>query len=444
MADFFYDNQIRKYMIQFARIFSNWYVTNGKDPLGNDIVYRVPIMYGDASRQSATIINNNSTNNIASAPLITYYVSGLEYEQSRLQDPTYIDKINIRQRKEDEQGNLTTLPGQAFTVERVMPAPYKLRMTVDFWTTNYEQKLQLVEQIGAIFNPSLELQSTDNYVDWASLTTVFQDGLNFSSRSIPQGSNSSIDIMSWKFSIPIWISMPARLRKLGVIQKIILSVHQKDIIGDIRDDDLLLGTRLKVTPFDYQALLTGNRIELLPSNTAPVLINGEVPTELPSDLSWSAFLESYGHYRAGLSQIWFKREENPYEISGTITVDPNDARFLIYSVDPDSLPANTLSNFDLKIDPFTVNEPDITKKYLILDYIGPNADVWGELTANRNDIIEYSGGAWRVYFDSEMANADQFAVSNYDSKQYRYDIKTHEWGFSYEGYYDGGDFSVVL
>jgi len=78
MAQFFYDNQIRRFLVQFAKIFSDWYVTKGKDPNGNDILVRVPIMYGDSSRQASTIIANNSASNLPSAPLITYYISGLE------------------------------------------------------------------------------------------------------------------------------------------------------------------------------------------------------------------------------------------------------------------------------------------------------------------------------------------------------------------------------
>ena len=62
MAQFFYDNQVRRFLIQFAKIFSTWQVTKGKDPAGNDILVRVPVMYGDSSRQAATIIANNSTN----------------------------------------------------------------------------------------------------------------------------------------------------------------------------------------------------------------------------------------------------------------------------------------------------------------------------------------------------------------------------------------------
>ena len=101
MAQYFYDNQIRRFLLQFAKIFSNWYVTAGNDPNGNPILVRVPIQYGDASRQASTIIANNSASNLPSAPLITYFINGLEYDQRRTQEPYFVEKQNVRQRDYD-------------------------------------------------------------------------------------------------------------------------------------------------------------------------------------------------------------------------------------------------------------------------------------------------------------------------------------------------------
>jgi hypothetical protein len=335
MATFFYDQQIRRFLLQFAKIFSNWYVTKGKDPAGNDILIRVPIMYGDSSRQASTIIANNSASNLPSAPLITYYITALEYDQRRTQEPFFVDKIQVRQRAYNlETESYETTQGQAFSVERLMPVPYTLRITVDFWTTNYNQKLQLIEQLGTIFNPALDIQSTDNFVDWTSLTVVFQDGLTWSSRSIPQGTNNPIDVMSWKFYMPIWISTSAKLKKMGVINKIIASIYKGTALQDINDEDLLLGTRQKITPYGYKLLLKGNTLQLLPANSAfnPPNTDLNDPPSPNTDLYWTSLLNVYGTYKPGISQIWL---QNPYletEIVGTIVIDPLDDRLLIYSI----------------------------------------------------------------------------------------------------------------
>lgn len=453
MAQFFYDNQIRRFLIQFAKIFSNWYVTKGKDPNGNDILVRVPIMYGDASRQASTIIANNSASNLPTAPMITYYISGLEYNQKWTQDPTFIDKINVRQRayNADSQSYETT-QGQAFTIERLMPVPYTLRITVDFWTTNYNQKLELIEQLGTLFNPALEIQSTDNFVDWTSLSAVFQDGLTFTSRTIPVGTGNPIDVMTWKFYMPIWITTASKLKKMGVIQKIIASIYKGTAYQDVQNEDLLLGTRQKITPYGYKLLLIGNRLQLLPGAVAfnPPNTSLEPDVNPHTDLYWTSLLNVYGKVKPGISQIWL---QNPYmaeDIVGTIVPDPMDDRFLIYDIDPDTLPQNTMSPVNSVINPLMVG-PNAGlpgsiagQRYLIVENIGGDAPTvaWGNLVANANDIIEYNGSEWVVSFNSINATTVEFVTNLTTNLQYRF--AGGAWMKSYEGWYDQGDYSIVI
>jgi hypothetical protein len=458
MAQFFYDNQVRRFLIQFGKIFSNWYVTKGKDPNGNEILVRVPVMYGDSSRQASTIIANNSASNLPSAPLITYYITGLEYDQKRTQDPTFIDKIQVRQRSYNaETQQYETVQGQAFTVERLMPVPYTLRMSVDLWTTNYNQKLELIEQLGTLFNPSLEIQSTDNFIDWTSLSVVYQDGLTFSSRSIPQGTGNPIDVLSWKFYMPIWISNAAKLKKMGVIEKIIASIFSGKALDDIQNDDLLLGTRQKITPYGYKLLLIGNSLQLLPANQDfyPSNEDLDLPPNPNTSLYWSSLLNVYGTIRPGISQIWLQNPFMDTEIVGTIVPDPVDDRLLIYDIDPDTLPQNTLDPVDSVINPLVTGPnaglppAENGMRYLIVDNIGSDGDTtiaWGNVVAYANDIIEYDGsmGEWFVSFDSAQATTVEYVTNLTTSIQYRYVNTEGAWMKSWEGWYGQGDYSIVI
>jgi hypothetical protein len=458
MAQYFYDSQIRRFLIQFAKIFSNWEVTKGKDPAGNPIIVRVPIMYGDSSRQAATILANNSASNLPSAPLITYYISGFEYHQAWTQDPTFVDKINVRQRAyNSETQQYETVQGQAFTIERLMPVPYTLRMTVDFWTTNYNQKLELLEQLGTLFNPALEIQSTDNFIDWTSLSAVFQDGLTFSSRSIPVGSGNPIDVMSWKFYMPIWITTASKIKKMGVVEKIITSIFKGNALQDMQNDDMLLGTRQKITPYGYKILLLGNTLQILPQAVAfyPSNVNLDLPPNPDTDVYWSSVLNVYGAIKPGISQIWL---QNPYmstDIVGTIVPNPNDDRLLIYNIDPDTLPQNTLSPVDGVINPQMTGPnaglpgPINGRRYLLVDNIGaPNESTvaWGNLIAFANDIVEYNAdtGEWFVSFDSTVATPTtlEYVTNLTTNVQYRFVDDT--WMKSFEGWYDQGDYSIVI
>ena len=413
-------------------------------------------MYGDSSRQAANIISNNTASNLPSAPMISYYISGLEYDQKRTQDPTYTDRISVRQRayNSDTQTYETT-QGQAFTVERLMPVPYTLKVTVDFWTTNYNQKLELVEQLGTLFNPALEIQSTDNFIDWTSLSVVYQESLNWSSRTIPQGSGNPIDVLTWKFYMPIWLSTAAKLKKYGVIEKIIASIFKGHALTDIQDDDLLLGTRQKITPYGYKLLLISNALQILPANQDFYPENDDLnlPPNPDTSVYWASVLNVYGTIRPGISQIWL---QNPYmttEIVGTIVPDPNDDRLLIYSIDPDTLPQNTLAPVDSVINPLVsgpnagLPAPVNGRRYLIVESIGHVGDTtigWGDLIASANDIIEYSSalGKWFVSFDSSLLADVQYVTNLTTAVQYRFTEDT--WMKSWEGWYDQGDYSIVI
>ena len=156
----FYDGQIRRYITQLIRLMSNFSYADGKGAL-----VQVPVMYGDITRQVGHIIRDNSENKIPSAPRIGVYVTGMEMDRTRTADATYTGKIHLREREYDSAGKeYLNTQGKNYTVERLMPTPYTLQVSADIWSTNTEQKLQILEQILMLFNPSLEIQTTDNYV----------------------------------------------------------------------------------------------------------------------------------------------------------------------------------------------------------------------------------------------------------------------------------------
>jgi hypothetical protein len=304
----------------------------------------------------------------------------------------------------------------------------------------------------------LEIQSTDSYLDWTSLSVVDLDDTVWSSRTIPQGTENPIDIMSMKFSIPIWISSPAKVKKLGVIEKIIASVFdsQGDAVEAIQNSDLLLGTRQKFTPYMYQVLLISNKLQILKlsavvdePNASPVL-----PDSPPSNEYWPTVMNLYGNFRPGITQI---RLNNPWDettdIIGTVSYDPTDQRFLLFDVDTDTVPQNTLPPIDAVIDPL-LSGPGAGlpvavqgQRYLILNSIG-NFDnpvppvAWGAVVAQANDIIEYDGQDWLVVFDSTTGTNVQYTTNITTGLQYRW--TGSEWVKSYEGLYPGGEWSIVL
>jgi len=460
--NFFYDEQIRRFLLQFTRIFSNFQVEYGRNEEGtNHALIRVPVRYGDASRQAQTIIQQNSASAMPSTPMMTFYISSLDYDRPRMQEPYHVSKINVRQRTYDEAtDSYETTQGNAFTIERLMPVPYKLTLKLDIWTSNTNQKMQLLEQMLVLFNPSLEIQSTDNFIDWTSLSVVELESVQWSGRAIPQGTENPIDIATLTFTLPIWISSPAKVKKLGVVERIIMSVFDSEGYASdaVMDNDLLLGTRQVITPWAYQTLLINNKLQALRPSQVISESNASLapPTSPPSNLMWSAVIGAYGTLRPGISQIKLAQPDGT-DVVGTITYDPTDDRFLLFTVDEDTVPQNTLAPVDAVINPLRSGPGDgiapaaTGQRYLLTQDTGSgqsSAAAWqGEddqaLIAHANDIVEYQDGRWRTVFDSTNSPVNTQYVTNITTGiQYRWTGEA--WVKSYQGIYPGGEWTLVL
>ena len=112
MAQFFYDKQIRRFLNQFIRIFSDIYVEFGQDVNGNQVLYRVPCRYADTNRQASAILKQNSDNGINSVPMIVCYITRVDYDRSRVQEPKFVDNRSVRPRAIDPHtGNVSTQQG---------------------------------------------------------------------------------------------------------------------------------------------------------------------------------------------------------------------------------------------------------------------------------------------------------------------------------------------
>lgn len=436
--DWFYDGQIRRYVTQFMRVFIGFQYKAGDGTLST-----VPVMYGDMTRQVAAIIKENSENKMPTVPRIACYISGLEMATDRLSDPTFVSKIHIRERRYTDAGgtrDYQNVQGGNYTVERLMPTPYKLTMKADLWTSNTDQKLQLFEQIAVLFTPSLELQTTDNYIDWTSLSTMYLTATNFTSRSIPAGAESEIDICTMEFEMPVWISPPAKVKKLGIVQSVINNVFTEsgDIIGL---DDLVFNRstgNFSTTTNRYRVLLfksnTGNLSDhqydlTLVNPTHAVLALGldQKDYQNGEPVEWPAVLEVQGGYTPG-SEIWFKKSDGS-EILGTFVVNPLDGTILTVTLDADTYPGNddieglieTRGTVDAIIDPYKYNPLEtyggyagipVGLRFLMLDDVNNSANRGGfiEYPSNPADStnVPYRGPqAWRDPSNSDSSWENQ-------------------------------------
>ena len=489
---YFYDAQVRRYLTQTIRVFSNFVVKYGDGTL-----VRIPVLYGDPDRQSAAIIAQNSASTVNACPRIAVYISGLDLDPSRLADATYVGKMHVRER-EVLDGQYTQGQGRNYTVERIMPTPFKLTMKVDIWSANTEQKLQILEQILVFFNPSLELQTTDNYLDWTSLSVLNLTGVNWSSRSVPVGANSPIDIATLTVETPIWISPPVKVKHLGVITNVITSLYQSaastddkyiDGLGipltDGSKDVSTILSRDSVTITDYHIAVYNNEVILLQSaeNTLPREINFEIPIRQGSGILWDEIFAQYpGKYKAGSSTLYLK-QPNGSDVIGTVAINPLDPTILTVTWDADTRPSDDLidsqglimgdmgfdqssarGTFDAIIDPYKFNPIEtygsreqipLKLRLLIVEDLGDpvnedGPDAWKSIAgtdfyAKANDIIEWDGIKWNVIFAAaQEADTLIYQTNIYKSPGIQYIWNGVQWAKSFDGEYKPGSWRLEL
>jgi len=451
-------------------------------------------MYGDADRQAAAIIRQNSENAVNSVPRISVYVSALALDRDRLADSSYVGKLNFRERGLNADGTAyTTAQGRNYTVERIMPTPFKLDLKVDIWSSSTEQKLQIMEQILVLFNPSLELQTTDNYIDWTSLTVLNLKDLNWSSRQVPVGNDTPIEVGTLTLDTPIWISPPVKVKHLGVITKIITNVYNTssnypagylDGLGtdpalqtDGSSSSLssLLSTET-TTITGYKIQVYNNQVLLLNSNDGVTPIGNTLDITIPTGAAqdWQQLFDQYpGQYTADSSMLYLLQPNGTY-VMGTIAVNSLDNNILQVHWNPDTLTSNTgidsaglfdtdpgynaagsyrpnsPGTFDAIVNPLTYNPgtPAIGTRLLIIEDIGSventaPATAWGPLVANANDIIEWTGSAWHVIFNSAHESDTMVWQTNiYTGVQYLWNGVS--WVKSFEGEYTAAQWKIVL
>lgn len=489
---FFYDGQIRKYITQIVRIMSGFSVQDGNGNLKS-----VPVTYGDLTRQVASILRDNSENKLPTVPRMSVYVTNIEMDRSRTGDASYIDKVNIRERAFDEnnQEYLNT-QGKNYTVERLYPAPYTLSINVDLWASNTEQKLQMLEQILVLFRPSLELQTTDNYVDWTSLTVLHMTDVRWSNRTIPVGVDTEIDIATMSFETPIFITPPAKVKKLGVITSVIANMWDEEK-GTI---DLGLSTP-EITAYgeDLPPVATTNQTDgttndgkldtitrIDPSignrsTTAAtyrdygIYVEGTTVRIVDNDnnvgtIVWRKIIEAYpGTYQADISQIRLRTDTG--FIIGTFTVSVLDEYQISVNWDVDTLPSgdviegparalNSWTSFDKVIDPLVYNPTadkvaglrlltlgDINPSISVGDSAYDGPDAWKnndgtDFVCGANDLIEWTGSRWQIVMDA-TDSTNGINQKNLNTGII-YKWTGEEWLQAYEGYYPVGTWDIYL
>ena len=455
---YFYDKQLRRYIQQFIRIFAGFQVAMHTDSAGNVVYQTAPVRYGDVSRMAAHIVRENSENMIQTTPFISCHVTGLETAPDRRTLASYEETLPVYEKKfNEETGAYENEQGRAYSIKRHQPVPYNLTMQVDVWTSNTEQKLQLLEQILVLFNPTLNIHTSNNPLDWSTLSYVELIANTWSMRAIPSGVDDIIDISTMTFSMPILINPPAKVTKQTIIHTIIDNINDTDEAGlealRAGNSFVPLFTSHKVVTLDnFKMRFT---MDASGNGTAQLLSQSGTNSDANGLLNWQEIFKPFGEFRDSISQLRLKQTDDPSitsgDIIGNITVNAGNANILDITMDTSTFPTNTQTAVDAVVDPQanfpgdgTITAAQDGDRYLLTKDVAGGAG-WLGSNAKKHDIIQYSVGTnqWSVSFDAGINGSTVQHTTNTTTAD-RLKYNGAEWVNAFEGTYNPGFWRIYL
>ena len=185
-------------------IFRGFIVKSGVSKDGTIKDIDIPIMYGSIDRVAASISANNTQNLPIRLPTMSAYLSNITLATDKFKgiDTTtstpYLPKGGV-------------FPNDMKMVETLSPIPYKLSLDLHIFSSNYNQMLQILEQLLVLFNPSIQIQTSDNLYDKARVTTVTLTGIN-NEENYPMNSDRRTITYTLNFEMIVYLTVPSNVK----------------------------------------------------------------------------------------------------------------------------------------------------------------------------------------------------------------------------------------
>lgn len=244
---FFYESQLRSYMLQFCSIFYGLRVKTGKGECDEAQFITVPIVIGHKDRVVAAVMAGNTTNRVFSLPTMAVHLQTLALAPERRRTPGL-----LHQQVTMPVGGV--FPNDLTVVKRAMPVPYDATIELTIYTSNTDQLHQILEQVLVLFNPDIQIQKSDGPFDWTKLTRVELMDIS-NEENYPSGNDRRIIQWSLSFQMPIYLSIPMGVKD-DLVRKIIIQIgdvgsmeiNEVDVSGNItRFEDKLAEVILDTT-----------------------------------------------------------------------------------------------------------------------------------------------------------------------------------------------------
>jgi hypothetical protein len=216
---FFYEGQLRSYLLQFCNIFAGLKIQTGKGECDEPEFMTVPIAIGSRDRVVAALAAGNTQNRPFSVPCMVANMSNISMAVNRKGTGVLDSKAFL------PQGGV--YPNDLRVMHRFMPIPYLMNVDLSIYTSNTQQTHQILEQLLMLFDPTLQIQTSDAAFDWTKIASVELVSIA-NEENYPAGPDRRVINWTLSFELPIYISAPVDVKE-NIVKKIFIQ------IGDLSD-----------------------------------------------------------------------------------------------------------------------------------------------------------------------------------------------------------------
>jgi hypothetical protein len=251
--NFWYDEQLVSYITQFMAVFGVFNVKIGQNDFDNQNNFiEVPIRYGGVDRVVDSIIAGQTQNSPLRLPMFSCKLADIQPAPERRKGTATVSRRSFLPRG-------AALPDGVKVMYRRTPQPYKLAFELNIFTSNDMQKFQIFEQILTAFDPSLQIQTSDDPFDGGKITVLTLENIGFE-ENYPAGNDRKINMSSMVFSCYAWLQVPIDFKdnfiksihvRLDILQnnKSLLDAIQEGIIDPSQSIDITIVDVDKIPDF---------------------------------------------------------------------------------------------------------------------------------------------------------------------------------------------------
>ena len=436
-VSYWYSGRLVNLIRQTLRVFSDYYISIGKDDSGQPILKRVPVSFMSTDKSALALLNKNSDTTLQSFPKMILAISrigmGKEINSGAAFEETE-DSVTEKYFNE-ETGEYEYKRGESYNVTRLNPIPLTIDFTLFVATTMQSQKFQLFEQLRAVFNQPLDVQTSENALDLSRMNSLALTDINWSSRGTSNLDSSQIDTMELQFHMTATLDLPALVQRQSLINKIgvTLSEGDNDIFGlEELETEVFTPSNVKINVFYDEDTNTqiaeivqdGNEIKTWHTvfNQQKILYN---PLEPNTYLTCDSAANT----------------KHPFSFKGKLVINESKPTQAILTLEEDTIPSTNVPPVSAVIDPHNYSSPktEIGTRYLLSDSIPSKTKLWGEIKASNGaplpyaqveseSIIEYTQDGWTLSLSPTISPAVYFVRDNsHPEYLYTYNIENKFW-----------------